>query len=140
MLCERFGNIDNIIAAAPEEIEAIDGFGKLTAEIVHRTLSEPHMLKTIEQLKERGVNTEYASSRSSDKLMGLSFVITGTLPSYSRDDAKALIESHGGTVKSSVSKKTSYLLAGEEAGSKLTKAQELGVKIIDEQTLLDMIK
>lgn len=79
-------------------------------------------------------------SRSSDKLMGLSFVITGTLPSYSRDDAKALIESHGGTVKSSVSKKTSYLLAGEEAGSKLTKAQELGVKIIDEQTLLDMIK
>ena len=72
--------------------------------------------------------------------MGLSFVITGTLPSYSRDDAKALIESHGGTVKSSVSKKTSYLLAGEEAGSKLTKAQELGVKIIDEQTLLDMIK
>ena len=98
------------------------------------------MLKTIEQLKERGVNTEYASSRSSDKLMGLSFVITGTLPSYSRYDAKALIESHGGTVKSSVSKKTSYLLAGEEAGSKLTKAQELGVKIIDEQTLLDMIK
>ena len=140
LLCERFGNIDNIIAAAPEEIEAIDGFGKLTAEIVHRTLSEPHMLKTIEQLKECGVNTEYASSRSSDKLMGLSFVITGTLPSYSRDDAKALIESHGGTVKSSVSKKTSYLLAGEEAGSKLTKAQELGVKIIDEQTLLDMIK
>ncbi len=140
LLCEQFGNIDNIISASIEDIEAIDGFGEHTAEIVHKTLSEPHMKKTIEALKELGVNTDYTSSRASDKLAGLSFVITGTLPTYSRDDAKALIESHGGVVKSSVSKKTDYLLAGEDAGSKLTKAQELGVKVIDENQLSEMLK
>ena len=131
---------DNIISAGVEDIVAIDGFGELTAEIVYKTLSEPHMLKTINELKQLGVNTEYETSRQSDKLSGLSFVITGTLPNYSRDDMKALVEAHGGTVKSSVSKKTDYLIAGEDAGSKLTKAQELGVKIVDENALLQMIQ
>ena len=98
------------------------------------------MLKTINELKELGVNTEYETSRLSEKLSGLSFVITGTLPTYSRDDMKALIEAHGGTVKSSVSKKTDYLVAGEEAGSKLIKAQELGIKIVDENAFLQMIQ
>ena len=91
-------------------------------------------------LVESGVNTVYSSGRLSDSLSGLSFVITGTLPSYSREEAKALIESHGGTVKSSVSKKTSYLLAGEDGGSKLTRAGELGVGIIGESELLKMIE
>lgn len=140
LLCEKFGSIDNIISAGVEDIVAIDGFGELTAEIVYKTLSEPHMLKTINELKQLGVNTEYETSRQSDKLSGLSFVITGTLPNYSRDDMKALVEAHGGTVKSSVSKKTDYLIAGEDAGSKLTKAQELGVKIVDENALLQMIQ
>lgn len=139
LLCERFGSLDNIMAASAQEIEKIDGFGALTAETVFKTLSEPHMRQTIALLKELGVNTEYESSRKSDILSGLSFVITGTLPSLSRDEAKALIESHGGTVKGSVSKKTDYLLAGEDAGSKLTKAQELGIKIIDENALTQMI-
>ncbi len=140
LLCERFGNIDNIISANIEEIVTIDGFGELTAETVYKTLSEPHMVKTINELKELGVNTEYETSRKSDKLSGLSFVITGTLTNYSRDDMKALIEAHGGVVKSSVSKKTSYLIAGVDAGSKLTKAQELGIKIVDETELLQMIQ
>lgn len=140
LLCEKFGSIDNIISANVEDIVAIDGFGELTAEIVYKTLSEPHMLKTINELKELGVNTEYETSRQSEKLSGLSFVITGTLPTYSRDDMKALIEAHGGTVKSSVSKKTDYLVAGEEAGSKLIKAQELGIKIVDENAFLQMIQ
>lgn len=139
LLCERFGSIDNIISASVEDIEAIDGFGRLTAETVHNALSEPHMLETISLLKQYGVNTDYNSSRSSDRLTGLSFVITGTLPSYSRDEAKALIESHGGVVKSSVSKKTDYLLAGEDAGSKLVKAQELGVKVISERELMEIL-
>lgn len=139
LLCERFGSIDNIISASVEDIEAIDGFGRLTAETVHNALSEPHMLETISLLKQYGVNTDYNSSRSSDRLTGLSFVITGTLPSYSRDEAKALIESHGGVVKSSVSKKTDYLLAGEDAGSKLVKAQELGVKVISERELMETL-
>ncbi len=139
LLCERFGSIDNIISASVDDIEAIDGFGRLTAETVHNALSEPHMLETISLLKQYGVNTDYDSSRSSDRLTGLSFVITGTLPSYSRDEAKALIESHGGVVKSSVSKKTDYLLAGEDAGSKLVKAQELGVKVISERELMEIL-
>ena len=140
LLCEKVGSIDNIISANVEDIVAIDGFGELTADIVYKTLSEPHMLKTINELKELGVNTEYETSRLSEKLSGLSFVITGTLPTYSRDDMKALIEAHGGTVKSSVSKKTDYLVAGEEAGSKLIKAQELGIKIVDENAFLQMIQ
>ena len=98
------------------------------------------MLKTISELKELGVNTEYETSRQSDKLSGLSFVITGTLPNYSRDDMKALVEANGGVVKLSVSKKTNYLIAGEDAGSKLTKAQELGINIVDENAFLQMIQ
>ncbi|MCD7823806.1 MAG: NAD-dependent DNA ligase LigA [Oscillospiraceae bacterium] len=140
LLCERFGNIDRLLSATPEEIEAIDGFGELTAETVYDTLAEPHMRATVELLKSYGVNTEYGGAAISQKLSGLSFVITGTLPNYTRDEAKKLIEDNGGTVKSSVSKKTDYVLAGEEAGSKLTKAQELGVSIIDESGLMGLLE
>ena len=139
LLCERFGSLDNIMNASKEEISAIDGFGELTAEIIATTLSEPHMVKTIQLLKDSGVNTDYQKVAVSDALMQKTFVITGTLPSLSRDEAKALIEANGGVVKSSVSKKTDYVLAGEEAGSKLTKAQELGVEIIDQEQLYNMI-
>lgn len=139
LLCERFGSLDNIMKATKEEISAIDGFGEITAEIISTTLSEPHMIKTIQLLKESGINTDYQKVAVSDALMQKSFVITGTLPSLSRDEAKALIESNGGIVKSSVSKKTDYLLAGEDAGSKLTKAQELGIEIINQEQLYDMI-
>ncbi|MCD8005625.1 MAG: NAD-dependent DNA ligase LigA [Oscillospiraceae bacterium] len=140
LLCERFGSIDRILEATVDEIEAIDGFGELTAETVYETLSEPHMRATIELLKSYGVNTEYVRAMQSQKLSGLSFVITGTLPTYTRDEAKKLIEDNGGTVKTSVSKKTDYLVAGEEAGSKLTKAQELGISIIDENGLMGLIE
>ncbi|MBR5121721.1 MAG: NAD-dependent DNA ligase LigA, partial [Oscillospiraceae bacterium] len=139
LLCERFGSLDNIMNASKDEISAIDGFGELTAEIIATTLSEPHMVKTIQLLKDSGVNTDYQKVAVSDALMQKTFVITGTLPSLSRDEAKALIEANGGVVKSSVSKKTDYVLAGEEAGSKLTKAQELGVEIIDQEQLYNMI-
>ncbi len=139
LLCERFGNLDNIMQATKEEINAIDGFGEITAEIISTTLSESHMVKTIQLLKENGVNTEYQKTAVSNALEQKSFVITGTLPSLSRDEAKALIEANGGVVKSSVSKKTDYLLAGEDAGSKLTKAQELGIEIITQEQLYNMI-
>lgn len=139
LLCEKLGSIDSIISADICDIESIEGFGRLTAESIVHTLTEPHMISIINSLKELGVNTEYEITRASDKLLNLSFVITGTLPTYSRDEAKALIEANGGIVKTSVSKKTDYLLAGEDAGSKLLKAEQLGVRIIDENTLNEML-
>ncbi len=139
LLCEKLGDMSGIMSATEDDIAAIDGFGELTAKVVYESLKEPHMIKTIEELRQLGVNMSYERSAVSDKLSGKSFVITGTLPTMKRDEAQILIERHGGTVKSSVSKKTDFLLAGEEAGSKLTKAQELGVPVIDEQTLLSII-
>ena len=97
------------------------------------------MTELIEILKSYGVNTVYQSDVKSDKLAGLTFVITGTLPDMTRDEAKTLIEQNGGKCSGSVSKKTSYVLAGEEAGSKLTKAQQLGVTVISQQQLIEMI-
>ena len=97
------------------------------------------MTELIEKLKGYGVNTVYQSDVKSDKLAGLTFVITGTLPDMTRDEAKTLIEQNGGKCSGSVSKKTSYVLAGEEAGSKLTKAQQLGVTVISQQQLIEMI-
>ena len=97
------------------------------------------MTELIERLKSYGVNTVYQSDVKSDKLAGLTFVITGTLPDMTRDEAKTLIEQNGGKCSGSVSKKTSYVLAGEEAGSKLTKAQQLGVTVINQQQLIEMI-
>ena len=97
------------------------------------------MTELIERLKSYGVNTVYQSDVKSDKLAGLTFVITGTLPDMTRDEAKTLIEQNGGKCSGSVSKKTSYVLAGEEAGSKLTKAQELGIPVISEEQLKEML-
>lgn len=139
LLCDKLGDIDGILSASAEEIAAIDGFGELTAQVVYDSLKEPHMISTIEALKSLGVNTSYERVAVSNKLEGRTFVITGTLPTMKRDEAQALIERNGGTVKSSVSKKTDYVLAGEEAGSKLTKANELGITVIDEPTLLSII-
>ena len=140
LLCDRLGDIDAILSASVEDIESIDGFGRLTAEAVVEAFREPHMIKTVRELKELGVNTSYQKAASSDKLEGKSFVITGTLPTMKRDEAQALIERNGGTVKSSVSKKTDFVLAGDDAGSKLTKARELGIKVIDEAELLSIIE
>ena len=139
LLCDKLGDIDSILSASAEDIENIDGFGKLTAISVAEALREPHMRGTIEALRELGVNMSYERVASSDKLAGKTFVITGTLPGMKRDEAQALIERNGGTVKSSVSKKTDYVLAGDDAGSKLTKARELGISVIDESQLLSII-
>lgn len=139
LLCSRFGSMSEILRAKEQEIAAIDGFGELTAKYICEALSEPHMIKTVEELKDLGVNMKYEKSTVSDELKGMVFVITGTLPTLKRDEAQALIESHGGIVKSSVSKKTDFVLAGDDAGSKLTKAHVLGIKVIDEPTLMKKI-
>ena len=141
LLCERFGNMDRIIGADTEEISSIDTFGNIMAESVVKALREPHRLELIRRLREAGVNMNYTKKSGGDgRFIGITFVLTGTLPTMKRDEAKALIERFGGKVSGSVSKKTGYVVAGEEAGSKLVKAQELGIKIIDEATLIEMTK
>lgn len=140
LLCERFGNLENIMNASVEEISAIDGFGEVMAQNTYNAFHEEHMQKLIERLKSYGVNQSFNSNKVDDRFSGLTFVLTGTLPTLKRSDAKAIIESFGGKASGSVSKKTDYVLAGEEAGSKLDKANELGIKIIDEQEFLNMTK
>ena len=140
LLCEKFPSMDEIMNASCEDISSIDNFGEILAENVHDAMREPHRITLIERLKEFGLNMIYTKKESTGKLEGLKFVITGTLPTMTRDEAKALIESNGGKCSGSVSSKTNYLLAGEDAGSKLTKAQQLGIRIIDENELLNMIK
>lgn len=139
LLCERFPSMDELIAAEKEDIAAIEGFGDIMAESVCNAFREPHRIELIERLKEAGVNMKYTSSRSSgdNRFEGLTFVLTGTLPTMKRDEAKKLIESFGGKVSGSVSKKTNFVVAGEEAGSKLVKAQELGIEILSEAELME---
>lgn len=139
LLMKHFGSIEKLSETSPKEISAVENFGDILANNIFTALHEPHMTELIERLKSYGVNTVYQSDVKSDKLAGLTFVITGTLPDMTRDEAKTLIEQNGGKCSGSVSKKTSYVLAGEEAGSKLTKAQQLGVTVISQQQLIEMI-
>lgn len=139
LLMKHFGSIEKLSETPMEDISAVENFGDVLANNIYTALHEPHMIELIERLKGYGVNTVYESDVKSDKLAGLTFVITGTLPDMTRDEAKALIEQNGGKCSGSVSKKTSYVLAGEEAGSKLTKAQQLGVAVISQQQLIEMI-
>ena len=141
LLCDKFGSIDKIMDASAEDISSIEGFGDIMSENVVSAFRESHFRDLISQLKAAGVKMEYSSPVSDDRRFeGMTFVITGTLPTMKRDEAKALIEKFGGKAASSVSKKTTYVVAGEEAGSKLTKAQELGLEIIDETRLIEMTK
>ena len=140
LLCDRFGDLDSIINASAEEIADIDGFGEIMAQSVSKAFKEPHMLEIIERLKSYGVNVYYKKKQKDNRFEGKTFVLTGTLPTLKRAEAKEIIESYGGKASGSVSKKTDYVLAGDEAGSKLTKAENLGIKIISEDEFLDMIK
>lgn len=139
LLCQKFGNMDGIINAEVDEIAAIDGMGEVLAQSVYTSMREPHMTALINRLKELGLNMKYSDQRVSDKLGGLTFVLTGTLPTLKRDQAKEMIEKRGGKCSGSVSKKTSYVVAGEEAGSKLDKANELGIPVLNEEEFLRMI-
>lgn len=139
LLCQKFGDMDRIMAAEPDEIAAIDGFGDILAQSVYNAMREPHRMALINRLKELGLNMSYSEQKVSDKLTGLTFVLTGTLPTLKRDEAKEMIEKRGGKCSGSVSKKTSYVVAGEEAGSKLTKANELGITVLTEEQFLNMI-
>lgn len=140
LLCDKFGDLDNIMNATAEQIAEIDGFGGVMAQSVYNAFHEEHMIELIKRLKECGINTKYEKIQIDDRFAGKTFVLTGTLPTLKRSEAKALIEKYGGKASGSVSKKTDYVLAGEEAGSKLDKAQQLGIEIITEEQFKDMIK
>ncbi len=140
LLCERFGSLDGIMAASLDEINAIDGFGDIMAKNVYDFLREPHTVALINRLKAYGINTEYKSNKVDSRFEGKTFVLTGTLPTLKRSEAKEIIERFGGKVSGSVSKNTDYVLAGEDAGSKLAKAQELGIALITEQEFLEKVK
>lgn len=139
-LASHFGDIERLFSATQDELCAIEDIGETTAMNVINYFSHPQTRLLIDGLKSLGVDTVYQSDISDTRFSGMTFVLTGTLPNMTRDEASALIERHGGKTSGSVSKKTTYVLAGSEAGSKLTKAQSLGIRIIDEDTLLEMLK
>jgi len=139
-IAAKFKDIENLFTATVEQLAEVDDIGEITAQNVVNYFSHPQTRELVDRLKAHGVDcTQKGEEQASDKLAGLTFVLTGTLPTMTRDEASKLIERNGGKVSSSVSKKTSYVVAGEEAGSKLTKAQALGVNVIDEAGLLAMI-
>lgn len=139
-LAFRFGTLDALSRATAEEISAIENFGEVTADYVVDFFSHPQNIALCKRLEEAGVLTVDNSAPVGDLFAGLSFVLTGTLPTMSRDEASALIKQNGGKTVGSVSKKTDFVLAGEAAGSKLVKAQELGIRIISESDLFSMIE
>lgn len=138
LLEQNFSNLEEIINADVADFSAIDGFGEIMAQNVYDFFKNPQTLEMIQKLKEKGVNLQSRRKAVGGKFEGKTFVLTGTLPTLSRKEATEIIEKLGGKASSSVSKKTDFVVAGESAGSKLTKAQSLGVQIITEQQLVDM--
>ena len=137
-LAEHFGTMDGLLAADPEAIEEVEGVGPITATQIAEELSEEATRDLVERLRERGLRFELDESErraQGGPLDGKTFVITGTLPNLSRDEASARIKRAGGKVTGSVSKKTDYVVAGDSPGSKLAKAEDLGVEVIDEAKL-----
>ena len=138
-LARRYKTLDALIGATREELCEIEDFGEITADCVVNFFSHAQNVELCRRLAKAGLVTEAVSAPVGDKLAGLTFVLTGTLPTMSRDEASALIKAAGGKVSGSVSSKTSYVVAGDAAGSKLTKARALGVNVIDEAELLSML-
>ncbi len=139
LLAQEFGSIDAIMAASAGELEQVEEVGPRISAAILEFFSRPANRELVEHLRAAGVEMTAEKKQRSEHLAGLTFVLTGTLPTLSRDDAKAKIEAAGGKVTGSVSKKTHYVVAGEDAGSKLAKAQELKVPVIDEAGLEQLL-
>ncbi len=139
LLSSYFKSMNAIFEASAEEISAIDGYGQIMAESIYRFFELPNTAHLIGRLRDEGVNMLCKTIVSDNHFQGKTFVLTGTLPTLSRSQASAIIEQNGGKVSGSVSKKTDYVLAGEDAGSKLVKAQQLGVTVISEEEFNRMI-
>ena len=141
ILAKKFKTMDNLAKASFEKLTFVEEIGNITANSVREFFMQDQTNDLIKKLKSAGVNMkEIEDDEADDRFLGKTFVLTGTLEKYTRDEAGSIIEKFGGKVSSSVSKKTAFVLAGEEAGSKLTKAQNLGVTIISEDEFAEMIK
>lgn len=139
LLAQRFGSIDGILNATEEDILSIEGFGAVMAKSVAGFFAMAPSRDLISRLEQAGVNMQAQALRQDDRFAGKTFVLTGTLPSLTRSEATALIEQYGGKTSGSVSKKTDYVLAGEDAGSKLVKAQQLEITILTEEQFREML-
>lgn len=140
LLASRFGSLPALAAASAEEIAGIEGFGEVMARSAADWFSLPESRRLIDRLQAYGVNMQSLEEKADDRFAGITFVLTGALTRYTRDEASAIIERFGGKTSGSVSKKTGIVLAGEDAGSKLRKANELGVRVISEAEFEEMIK
>ncbi|HEX2521874.1 MAG TPA: helix-hairpin-helix domain-containing protein, partial [Terriglobia bacterium] len=141
ILAQRFSSMDRLMNASQAELESVFEVGPVVAESIFRFFVQPANRQVVAKLKAAGVNmTAKGAAMKSSHLQGKQFVLTGKLPGLSREQAAALIEQHGGRVTASVSKKTDFVLAGEDAGSKLEKATTLGIAVIDEPTFLRLIE
>jgi len=139
ILAQHFGTLDAIREASAETLTAIDDIGAVTAQSLVSWLADPQSQHLMAALSRAGVNMTAQKSEKGDSFTGMTFVLTGTLEKFTRDEAGAMIEAEGGKVSGSVSKKTTYLVAGEAAGSKLTKAQALGIPVLTEAEFLAML-
>jgi DNA ligase (NAD+) len=136
LLARQFGTLDALMAATPEQLGEVRGIGEIIASSVASYFADPTSRALVERLRERGVRLDEPNAVQADgPLTGATVVLTGSLPTLSRGEATALVEQAGGRVTSGVSRKTTFVVAGEEAGSKLDKAVELGVEVIDEAEL-----
>ena len=140
MVAKKFGSMEVLMQADEEEICEISGLGVTVAQSIKSYFGVEKNIKLVERLKNSGINMDYVSGTVSDIFNGKTFVLTGALEKYTRGEATQVIENMGGKVTSSVSKNTSYVLAGEDPGSKFDKAQKLGIKILSEEEFSDMIK
>ena len=139
LLAQEFGSMEALISASAEELERVEEVGPKISESILAFFARPANVHLVESLKAAGVNMTAEKKQRTSELAGMTFVLTGTLPTLTREEARQKIEDAGGKVSGSVSKKTSYVVAGEEAGSKLDKARTLGVPILDEAALLDKL-
>ena len=139
LLAEEFGSMEALMAASAEDLERVNEVGPRVSEAIREFFDEARNRTLVHKLEKAGLTMTAEKRKKTSQLEGLTFVLTGTLPNLSREEAKARIESAGGRVSGSVSKKTNYVLAGEDAGSKLDKAKELGVKVIDEDGLEELL-
>jgi DNA ligase (NAD+) len=140
LLAEEFGSMEALMAATAEDLERINEVGPRVAQAIREFFDEEKNRELVRRLEKAGLTMTAEKRKKTSQLEGLTFVLTGTLPHLSREDAKAKIESAGGRVSGSVSKKTNYVVAGEDAGSKLDKARDLGVNVIDESALQKLLE